>query len=70
MTLFGPIGADVRQIKAFKKEGYLDQSDLLKKTLKVLVERGDIAEISKAVLAKDHNFSGGAFALSNPKFIA
>ena len=60
----------INKIKAFKKEGYLDQSDLLKKTLKILVERGDIAEISKAVLAKDYNFSGGAFALSNPKFIA
>lgn len=59
----------INKIKAFKKEGYLDQSDLLKKTLKILVERGDIAEMSKAVLAKELEFSGAAYVVANVKFV-
>jgi len=60
----------INKIKAFKKEGYLDQSDLLKKTIKILLERGDIVEMSPAIMAKDHKFSGRAFMLANDKFVA
>jgi hypothetical protein len=53
--------------KPFKKSGYAEPGEILRRTLKTLIERGDIIEIPKSQMAKDHGFTGVAYMLANAK---
>lgn len=51
----------------FKKQNNQEPTKLIKEALRTLVERGDVVEVSKAVLAKDYGFNGVAYMVANPK---
>lgn len=55
--------------KPFKKQNHQEPTKLIKEALRTLVERGDIVEMSKAILAKDYEFNGVAYMLANTKLI-
>lgn len=51
----------------FKKQNYQEPTKLIQAALKTLCERGDIVELSPAVLSKEYGFSGKAYMIANPK---
>lgn len=56
----------VANLKPFKEVRYGSPANALKDALKILTERDDLAEMSRAVLSKDYGYSGVAFAISRP----
>ncbi len=51
----------------FKKQNNQEPTRLSKEALRTLVDRGDIVEISKVVMARDHQSSGLAYMVANHK---
>ena len=51
----------------FKKQNNQEPTRLIKEALRTLVDRGDIVEISKVVMARDHQFNGLAYMVANHK---
>jgi len=51
----------------FRKNGYKEPRDLIRDSLKILVEKGELAEINKAVMAKDHNHRTEGWIIANPE---
>ena len=56
----------VANLKPFKEVRYGSPANALKDALKILTERGELSELSKAVMAKDHEYYGVAFAIRKP----
>ncbi|MFM0095732.1 DUF3987 domain-containing protein [Paraburkholderia nemoris] len=56
--------------KPFRKDGNIQPTDLLKRSLKTLVERGDIAEIDKRILYENYSFRGIGYVLVNMGLLA
>ncbi len=50
----------------FKKKNYQEPTKLIKEALTILCERGDLREVSIAVLARDYDFNGKAYVIANP----
>ena len=51
----------------FKKQNNQEPTRLIKEALRTLVDRGDIVELSKAVMARDYQFNGLAYMVANHK---
>ena len=51
----------------FKKQNNQEPTRLIKEALRTLVDRGDIVEISKVVMARDHQSNGLAYMVANHK---
>ncbi len=51
----------------FKKQNNQEPTRLIKEALRTLVDRGDIVELSKVVMARDHQFNGLAYMIANHK---
>lgn len=51
----------------FKKQNFQEPTKLIQAALKTLCERGDLQEVSPAVLSKEYEFNGKAYMVSNPK---
>ena len=51
----------------FKKQNNQEPTRLIKEALRTLVDRGDIVELSKVVMARDHQFNGLAYMVANHK---
>lgn len=49
----------------FRKNGHNEPSRLIRDSLKVLVEKGDLAELNKAVMSKDHGHSVEGWIINN-----
>jgi len=64
---YGYIQRSVYKLKPFKDAAFGKSSDAIKQTIRIMVERGELSEISRAVLAKDHSFSGVAYAVERPE---
>lgn len=54
------------QVSIFRKDRQ-GSTNAIRRGLKTLVDRGDIQEISKAVLARDYSTTAQCFAVANPK---
>lgn len=54
------------QISVFRKDR-MGNSGALKRSLKTLAERGDIQEVSRATLAKDHKTTAVCYMVTTPK---
>lgn len=55
--------------RPFKKENSLQPSDHLKRALKTLIDRGDVVEIGRPQMMKEHQFNGIAYMLANVKLV-
>ncbi|MBB3993768.1 hypothetical protein GGR95_001399 [Sulfitobacter undariae] len=64
---YGYIQRSVYKLKPFKDAAFGKSSDAIKQTIRIMVERGELSEISRAVLAKNHSFSGVAYAVERPE---
>jgi len=51
----------------FQKDGYKQPSSIIRDCLKVLVEKGDLAEINKAVMGKNYGRSIEGWQIANPR---
>lgn len=63
---YGYILRSVTKLKPFKDAAFGKSSDAVKHTLRIMVESGELAEMSKAVLSKDFDYAGNAYAISRP----
>ena len=64
---YGYIQRSVYKLKPFKDAAFGKSSDAIKQTIRIMVERGELSEVSKALMAKDHSFSGVAYAVERPE---
>ncbi len=64
---YGYIQRSVYKLKPFKDAAFGKSSDAIKQTIRIMVERGELSEMSKAVLSKDFSYSGNAFAVERPE---
>ncbi|WP_412842024.1 hypothetical protein, partial [Cereibacter azotoformans] len=63
---YGYILRSVTKLKPFKDAAFGKSSEAVKHTLRIMVESGELAEMSKAVLSKDFNYAGNAYAIARP----
>lgn len=63
---YGYILRSLTKLKPFKDAAFGKSSDAVKHTLRIMVESGELAEMSKAVLSKDFNYAGNAYAIARP----
>jgi hypothetical protein len=64
---YGYIQRSVYKLKPFKDAAFGKSSDAIKQTIRIMVESGELAEMSRAVLSKDYGFSGNAYAVARPE---
>lgn len=53
----------------FKKDGYSEPTDILKRTLKTLMDRGDIQEVPRSQMAQRFNSTSVAYVLRTTKLL-
>lgn len=63
---YGYVQRSVYKLKPFKDAAFGKTSDAIKQTLRIMVERGELVEISRAVMSKDYDYSGVAYGIARP----
>ncbi|MFE3837530.1 DUF3987 domain-containing protein [Pseudogemmobacter sonorensis] len=64
---YGFVQRSVSKLKPFKDAAFGKSSEAIKQTLRIMIERGELVEMSRAKMAKDYGYSGVAYGVERPE---